>query len=50
VIYLLDVNVLLATTYSGTLVTLDEGIPGALLIPKDSLFVKESGTQYGVAA
>jgi predicted nucleic acid-binding protein len=40
----------LATTYSGTLVTLDEGIPGALLIPKDSLFVKESGTQYGVAA
>jgi predicted nucleic acid-binding protein len=40
----------LAITNNGTLATLDEGILGALLIPKGSLFVKEPRPQYGMAA
>jgi hypothetical protein len=40
----------LATAHNGILATLDEGIPGALLIPPDSPFVKEPHLHYGVAA
>ena len=38
-----------AAAHNGTLATLDEGIPGAFIIPKTS-FVKERWTRYGMAA
>jgi predicted nucleic acid-binding protein len=43
----------LATLHHGFFATLDEGIPGALLIPKDAddnLYVREPFVPYGVAA
>jgi predicted nucleic acid-binding protein len=43
----------LATDHCASLATLDEGIPGAVLIPKESsspLFVREPPARYGVAA
>lgn len=43
----------LATINGGVLATLDEGIPGALLIPDistDSVFVREPLPRYGAAA
>jgi predicted nucleic acid-binding protein len=43
----------LASVHRGPLVTLDEGIPGALLIPEqpvDPLVVKEPRIHYGIAA
>jgi predicted nucleic acid-binding protein len=43
----------LATDHCATFATLDEGIPGALLIPKEPpgpLFVREPLVPYGIAA
>jgi len=43
----------LATDHQATFATLDEGIPGALLIPKEvngPLFVREPLVPYGIAA
>jgi predicted nucleic acid-binding protein len=43
----------LATDYGATFATLDEGIPGALLIPEEPggpLFVREPPAHYGIAA
>jgi predicted nucleic acid-binding protein len=43
----------LATDHCATFATLDGGIPGALLIPKDAsgpLFVREPPARYGIAA
>ncbi|MFL6601649.1 MAG: hypothetical protein ACJ8R9_09980 [Steroidobacteraceae bacterium] len=43
----------LAIDHGATFATLDEGIPGALLVPKDSngsLYVRESQVSYGIAA
>ena len=43
----------LATDHRATLATLDEGIPGALLIPEEPdgpLFVREPPARYGIAA
>jgi len=44
----------LAVDHGAIFATLDEGIPGALLIPKDtddgSLFVREPQVPYGIAA
>jgi predicted nucleic acid-binding protein len=43
----------LATGHRATLATLDEGIPGAFLIPQEPggpLFVREPPTRYGIAA
>lgn len=43
----------LATDHCASLATLDEGIPGAVLIPKESsgpLFVREPPARYGIAA
>jgi hypothetical protein len=43
----------LAADHGATLATLDEGIPGAFLIPKEPeapLFVREPPARYGIAA
>ena len=43
----------LATDHGATLATLDEGIPGAFLIPNEPeapLFVREPPARYGIAA
>jgi hypothetical protein len=43
----------LAIDHRATFATLDEKIPGALLIPKETngrLFVKEPPARYGIAA
>jgi predicted nucleic acid-binding protein len=43
----------LATDHCASLATLDEGIPGAVLLPKESsgpLFVREPPARYGIAA